>query len=81
MPSLTIPHIEESLKSRLRVRAATHGRTMGEEAHAILRAAFAAETREEKGLGSAINALFRPLGGVDLEQPPKESIREPPQFE
>jgi plasmid stability protein len=81
MPSLTIRHIEESLKSRLRVRAAAHGRSMEEEAHAILRAAFASETREEKGLGSAINALFRPLGGADLEQHPKESIREPPQFE
>jgi plasmid stability protein len=72
MPSLTIRNIEESLKSRLRVRAAAHGRSMEEEAHAILSAAFASEAMEEKGLGSVVSALFRPLGGVDLELPAKE---------
>ena len=35
----------------------------------------------EMGLGSRIRARFEPLGGVELELPPREPIREPPRFE
>ena len=81
MASLTIRNLEESLKSRLRVRAATHGRSMEEEARVLLRAALAPQDREAKGLGSAIHARFRPLGGVDGVAPPREPMREPPSLE
>ncbi len=70
MASLTIRNLEESLKSRLRVQAATHGRSMEEEARVLLRAAISAENREARGLGSAIHALFRPLGGFEVVGPP-----------
>ena len=65
MANLTIRNFEESLKSRLRIRAATHGRSMEEEARVLLRAALSPDDREAKGLGAAIHALFRPLGGFD----------------
>lgn len=81
MASLTIRNLEDSLKSRLRVRAATHGRSMEEEARTLLRAALSPDDREAKGLGSAIHALFRPLGGLDVVAPPREPMREPPSFE
>jgi plasmid stability protein len=81
MASLTIRNLEESLKSRLRVRAATHGRSMEEEARVLLRAALPPEDRHAKGLGSAIHALFRPLGGVDVAPPPREAMRDPPSFD
>ena len=42
-------------------------------------AAEAAETEPadppQKGLGTAIHNLFKPLGGVDLELPPREQMR------
>ncbi len=79
--SLTIRNLEESLKSRLRVQAATHGRSMEEEARALLRAALSSEDREAKGLGSAIHALFREFVGLEIAVQPREPMREPPSFE
>ncbi|MGA2493431.1 MAG: plasmid stabilization protein [Roseiarcus sp.] len=75
MANLTIRNLEESLKSRLRIRAATHGRSMEDEARALLRAALSQEDQEAKGLGSAIHALFRPLGGLDDVAPLREPTR------
>ena len=80
MANLTIRNFEESLKSRLRIRAATNGRSMEEEARVLLRAALAPQNRDAKGLGSAVHALFRPLGGFDDVAPPREPMREPPIF-
>ena len=33
-----------------------------------------------QGLGTAIHAIFKPFGGVALEIPPREPMREPPRF-
>jgi antitoxin FitA len=81
MANLTIRNLDESLKSRLRIRAATQGRSMEEEARVLLRAALAPEDRETRGLGSAIHALFHPLGGFDQVAPSREPMRAPPSFE
>ncbi|MDE0400698.1 MAG: plasmid stabilization protein [Candidatus Poribacteria bacterium] len=35
----------------------------------------------EKGLGTFIHNLFKQIGGVELEIPPREPMREPPRFE
>ena len=32
-------------------------------------------------LGTAIHAIFKSFGGVELEIPPREPMREPPRFE
>lgn len=40
MASITIRNIEDMLKSRLRVQAALHGRSMEDEARDILRSAL-----------------------------------------
>ncbi len=32
-------------------------------------------------LGTALHELFKPLGGVDLEIPPREPMPEPPKFD
>ena len=37
MASITIRNLDESVKARLRIRAAQHGRSMEEEARHILR--------------------------------------------
>jgi plasmid stability protein len=79
--SLNIRGLDPGLKERLRVRAAQHGRSMEAEARAILREALTA-TRPASGaeLVSAIRRRFAPLGGVDLEIPPRGPAREPPRF-
>ncbi len=80
MSTMTIRNIDEALKSRLRVRAAIHGKSMEEEARDILRAALSAETPTASDLGQAIKNRFASLGGVDLPDPPREPIREPGLF-
>jgi antitoxin FitA len=79
--SITIRNLDESLKSRLRVQAAMHGRSMEDEARTILRSFLSQEPQEPVRLGSAIHKLFKPLGGVDLPEVPREPMREPPSFD
>ncbi len=81
MASITIRNLDDDVKTRLRVRAADNGRSMEEEARSILRDAVGREDVPEKGLGTAIHELFKPLGGVELELPPREPMREPPRFD
>ena len=33
------------------------------------------------GLGTAIHAIFKPFGGVELEIPQRSPMREPPRFD
>lgn len=79
MASITIRNLDEQTKTRLRVRAARHGRSMEEEARRLLRAALAEdEAARERNLAEDIHARFRPLGGVELRLPARQAIREPP---
>lgn len=80
MASVTIRHLDDETKRRLRIRAAQNGRSMEEEARAILRTATAAEPFAQRGLGSAIRARVAELGGVELDLPPREPLREPDSF-
>ena len=68
------------MKARLRVRAAGNGRSMEEEARLILRDAVGRK-KPAPNLASAIRARIAPLGGVDLELPPREPGRAPPSFD
>ena len=81
MASITVRKIEDELKQRLRIRAAEHGHSMEEEARRILRSALGGEAVPEKDLGTAIHELFKPFGGVELEIPPREPMRELPRFD
>ncbi|BBB10631.1 FitA-like ribbon-helix-helix domain-containing protein [Sphingopyxis sp. EG6] len=80
MASMTIRNIDEALKTRLRIRAAEHGRSMEEEARDILRAALSTSTPRPNNLFDAIREHFGPLGGVDLTEVPREPMREPVDF-
>ncbi len=82
MATLLVRQLEQGLKERLRVRAASHGRSMEAEARAILKAALdQAEQQTGADLFADIRRRFAPLGGVELELPPREPGREPPVFE
>ena len=79
MASITIRHLDDEVKTRLRVRASANGRSMEEEARIILREAVGWEA-EPENLASFIRKCFEPVGGVELEVPPREPMREPPEF-
>ena len=80
MASITIRNLDDEVKTRLRVRAADNGRSMEEEARLILRHAVGGKP-PTRNLAAAIRARIAPLGGVDLELPPREPAREPPSFD
>ncbi len=81
MPSITIRNLDDHLKSRLRVRAAEHGRSMEDEARDILRTALSQKRGQPTNLAAAIRARFAPLGGMELPEIKRESMRDPPDFE
>ncbi|MGA8594992.1 MAG: hypothetical protein WB676_09635 [Bryobacteraceae bacterium] len=60
MATITIRRLDETLKEKLRVRAATHGRSMEEEARDFAR---------------SIRRHVTPLGGVELPLPRREAVR------
>ena len=51
----------------------------GKDADNILPTSHAQDI-PEKGLGTFIHKLFKQIGGVELEIPPREPMREPPRF-
>jgi antitoxin FitA len=77
MASITIRQLPESTKRKLRIRAAQHGRSMEQEAREILQGELAKPSNAPQDLFKAIREIFEPLGGVDLEIPPREPIPEP----
>jgi len=81
LASITIRNLDDGLKSRLRLRAAQHGRSMEDEARQILRSALAEKARGPANLFDAIRRRIAPLGGVDLAIPRRRKMREPPRFE
>ncbi len=80
MASITIRNLDDELKKRLRVRSAHHGRSMEDEARDILRTALATERPTPPNLAEAIRRRFSALGGIQLTIPPREPMREPPDF-
>ncbi len=80
MANLTIRRIDPAVKDRLRVRAAQRGHSMEEEARQILGEACGPEQPPPRNAYEAIRRHFEPLGGVELELPPRGLGREPPTF-
>ena len=81
MASITVRNLDEDLKRRLRIRAAEHGRSMEQEAREILRDALSRDAAPVRNLGTTIHEMFKPLGGVDLDIPPREPMRDPLKFD
>jgi plasmid stability protein len=66
--ALSIRNLDETVKQRLLLRAARHGRSMEAEARAILTDAVQ-EPADSAGLFTALLDRFELLGGVDLDLP------------
>jgi antitoxin FitA len=80
MATLTIRQLDEKTKARLRVRAAHHGRSMEQEAREILRSALATMRPAKGDLTQAIRERFAAFGGIELELPKRDRLRQPPEF-
>lgn len=70
LAALSIRHLDDRVKERLRIRAARHGRSMEAEIREILTDAVT-EPGEATGLFEAILDRFGEAGGVELELPPR----------
>jgi len=81
MTVMTIRGLDDHLTEQLRIQAARHGRSMEEEASDILRSVLEVEAPDGGSLWRDIRRRIEPLGGVDLELPPRDPIRPPPEFD
>jgi plasmid stability protein len=79
MSKITINNIPPDLEAWLSRRAEEHGCSVEEEIQNILTSVQEEETATN--LAQSIQDLFVPLGGVELPEIPRESMREPPKFE
>ena len=68
MATITIRNLDDDLKARLRLVAASHGRSMEEEARVIISEALTKQD-SKGGLGSRIHARFSAVGAAELEWP------------
>ena len=85
MTSITLHDLDDGVAAELRARATKHGRSVEQEACAILRDVLGNGDAPPEGppekLGTAMQELFRPFGDVVLPIPPREPMREPPTFD
>lgn len=84
MATIVIRNLDESVKRRLKIRAALNGRSMEAEARETLEESLdkAPKTSPEVDIGTAIHRRFAALGGVDLQIPPRTFSNKPlPKFD
>jgi plasmid stability protein len=87
MATITIRNLDDRVKRELQVRAALNGRSMEAEARDVISKTLGNSSKgpaigQEEDLGTAIRKLFAPLGGVELQIPPRrKSHRQIPTFE
>ena len=79
--TIIVRNLDEGLIRRLRIRAAQNGRSMEAEIRDILHTALNHQPAAPQNLASAIRARFAPLGGVELDLPPRAPMRKPPRFD
>jgi len=83
MASITIRKLDDTVKAKLRIRAAQNGRSMEEEARSILERAIGPDAaRKPRSFYESIRQSLAEAGikGVDLEIPPRLPDRAPPDF-
>ena len=81
MASITIRRLDDAVKAKLRMQAASHGRSMEEEAREILKAGLGSGKGTPRNLVESMRRYVEPFGGVNLVLPKRERIRQPPKFE
>lgn len=82
MTTLTIRNLDATIKVRLRVQAARHGRSMEEEARAILRSALPGDEAETGAdIASRIHGAFAAAGGFEMPELPPSPVTDTVRFD
>jgi len=81
MAQVIVRNLEESVKRKLKQRAARHGRSMEEELREILRDAVKDATRPRAGFGTEAVKLFRGIGLTEPIQELRGYTIKPPKFD
>ena len=76
MSAVTVRNLPDATHRALKLRAAQHGRSTEAEIRTILEQAV----QPKIGLGSALAAIGRQLGGVEFDFGGDESVIEPASF-
>jgi plasmid stability protein len=79
MAVVTVRNLSDETHRALKIRAASHGRSTEAEIREILE--DAARPKERLKIGSALAALAKPLGGVDLDVARDKAPLEPASFD
>jgi len=72
MAAVSIRNLDDDVKERLRLRAASHGRSMESEIRSILEEAVA-EPDVRPGMLVTLMERLGELGGIDLEVPARRT--------
>lgn len=72
MAAVSIRNLDDTVRERLRIRAAAHGRSMEAEIRAILIEAVR-EPDDDEGVLGALHERFAELGGIDLDVPSRSA--------
>ena len=80
MASLTIRKLSDDAKRKLRVQAARNSRSMEEEARRIIEDAVRPAKTKKRNLAEEIHRIVAPVGGIELDLPPRRPVRDPPDF-
>lgn len=72
MAAVSIRNLDDGVKERLRIRAASHGRSMESEVRAILEDAVK-DPIQSAGLMQTLLDRFGEIGGVELEVPARST--------
>ena len=73
-------NLKNDRNRRMHIQAVKHDHSVDGSARKVSQAKHTASD-PPANLAEAIRARFAPLGGVELELPPREPMREPPDFE
>ena len=73
MAAVSIRKLDDTVRERLRIRAAAHGRSMEAEMRAILVEAVR-EPGDDQGVLGALAERFGELGGIDLNLPSRSAL-------
>ncbi len=77
MASMMIRKLDESVKKRLRLRAAEKGRSLEAEVRDILNREAMASPKPRLDIGESIRRRFTSFGGVEIEPFPDEVLSTP----
>ena len=79
MASMMIRNLNDETKRILKTRAAQKGHSLEEEVRLTLDKAVNPAARKT-GVGTAINRMFKEIGGSDLQVFPRDMNSPPPDF-